>query len=127
MRQYFSGIMFAALSVSTYASEFSRADVCKAAISIEMGKDTVSMKTKKAGDTPVISYVRSNDLQEFTYRCKFIDSDVIWSGYLNDEREWGRWRDDPANDAQTTFEIKGSEILIRNSLMGESVFTSDSF
>ena len=128
MHQYLTGIMFTVLSAGVYAADFSRADICKATIAIEMGRDNAVMKTEKSGNNPVVSYVRSDDLQKFTYRCKFIGYQVIWSTYFDEEGQWGRWRDDPASDdAKTTFEVRASELVLRNSQLGEQVFTRESF
>ena len=128
MHRYVTGIVFAALAASAHAAEFSRADICKATIAIEMGRDNAVMKTEESGNNPVVSYVRNDDLQKFTYRCKFIAHQVIWSAYFGDEGQWGRWRDDPAfDDAKTTFEVRGSELVLRNSQLGEKVFTRKSF
>jgi hypothetical protein len=128
MHRYVTGIVFAALSTSAYAADFSQVDVCKATIAIEMGRDNAVMKTEESEGNPVVSYVRSDDLQKFTYRCKFIGNQVIWSAYFNDEGQWGRWRDDSAfDDAKTTFEVRGSELILRNNQLGEKVFTRKSF
>lgn len=128
MYRYLTSIMFFVLSASASATEFSRVDVCKATIAIEMGRDNAVMKTEESGDSPVVSYIRSDDLQKFTYRCKFNGYQVIWSTYFDDEGQWGRWRDDPAfDDAKTTFETRGNELVLKNSQLGEKVFTRKSF
>lgn len=86
------------------------------------------MRTDQDGNTPVISYVREDDLQRFVYRCKFNGNRVIWAGYFDDEGSWGRWRDSPEfDDALTKFEVQGAKLVVTNSQMGARTFTKEQF
>lgn len=69
------------LSVAAQAADFSSADICKAAISVEMGQPTKTMKTKSAGSTPEISY-RRPDGDAFRYRCE-VSEDRVYG-----QRSW---------------------------------------
>lgn len=110
------------------AEEFTRADVCKAAIAIEMGRDTSTMKTEEDGNIPVISYVREDDLQRFVYRCKFNGNQVIWAAYFEEERSWGRWRDSAGfGDATIKFAVAGSDLLMKSDQSGAATFTKSQF
>ena len=57
------------LMSSAHADTFTSADICKAAISVEMGRPTKTMKTKQAEPNPEISY-RRPDGDSFRYRCQ---------------------------------------------------------
>ncbi len=112
----------------TYAADYSRVEVCKATISVEMGRDSETMKTEQDGNMPVISYVRDDDLQEFTYRCKFNANQVIWAAYFDEEGGWGRWRDSADfGDAVTYFEVSGTSLLIKNDQLGTKTFSRSDF
>lgn len=112
----------------TYAADYSRADVCKATISVEMGRDSESMKVEKDGNMPVISYIRDDDLQQFIYRCKFNANQVVWAAYFDEEGDWGRWRDSADfGDAVTYFEVSGTKLLIKNDQSGTKTFSSSNF
>lgn len=127
MKRFMCALMVSAISTCGYAAEFSRADVCKAVISIEMGRDTSGMATIQGGNLPVISYVRDDDLQEFTYRCKFVGNYVYWSAYFDNEGQWGRWRDNLEYDSQFTYKIDGGSLVVNDSQRGESVFVPGDF
>ncbi len=120
-------VMTCAFSAYGYSADFSRTDVCKAVISVEMGRETKTMKSLQEGNFPVISYVREDDLQEFTYRCKFVGNYVYWSAYFDNEGQWGRWRDNLEYDSQFTYKVNGGSLVVNDSQRGESVFVPGDF
>ena len=75
---------------SASAADFSNADICRAAVSIEMSRPTKSMKVDEPGTEPQISY-RRPDGDRFKYRCKIEGDRVVWRTFLNDTKSWGRW------------------------------------
>jgi hypothetical protein len=68
-------LIFLAASTTAQATDFSPAEICKAAIAVEMGRETTRMKTDVAGNEPAISY-RRDDGDRFKYRCR-IDGDTV--------------------------------------------------
>ncbi|MFJ2480741.1 hypothetical protein ACIOWE_10730 [Pseudomonas sp. NPDC087598] len=115
------------LSAATQAADFSSADLCKAAISVEMGRPTKTMKTKSAGAIPEISY-RRPDGDAFRYRCQVSEDRVIWSAFLDDTGEWGRWRNRYSEgDASTTYSIESGVLTIKNDQSGEQIFKKKDF
>lgn len=110
------------------AADYSRSEVCKAAIAVEMGRDSETMKTEQDGNIPVISYIRDDDLQKFIYRCKFNANQVVWAAYFDEEGSWGRWRDSADfGDAVTYFEVSGANLIIKNDQLGTRTFSSSNF
>ncbi len=85
------------------------------------------MKSLQEGNFPVISYVREDDLQEFTYRCKFVGFNVYWSGYFDNEGQWGRWRDNLEFDSQYKYRLEFGTLVIINSERGEKTFYPSDF
>lgn len=115
------------LSVAAQAADFSSADICKAAISVEMGRPTKTMKTKNAGSTPEISY-RRPDGDAFRYRCQVSEDRVIWSAFMDDTGEWGRWRTRYSEgDASTTYSISNGVLTISNDQAGDQTFKKKDF
>ncbi len=129
MRNYVFAVSLAAMGVAScaQASDFTSVEICKAAISVEMGQPTKTIKTKSQGAMPEVSYKRS-DGDQFRYRCQVSDSSVVWSTFLTDTRSWGRWRDRyTEGDAETTYSVSGSELTIRNDQSGEQTFKKSDF
>lgn len=124
-------VVAALLGFSTFsnADVFSAADLCKAAIAVEMGRDVGTMHTDKPSDSnPKIWYVRKDDGQKFTYRCRIEGNRIIWSTYFTDTKEWGRWRDNYLEgDAETTYSVSGEKLTIENSQIGGHVFNKTAF
>ncbi len=115
------------LSAAAQAADFSSADICKAAISVEMGRPTKTMKTKSAGSEPEISY-RRPDGDAFRYRCQVSDDRVIWSAFMDDTGEWGRWRNRYSEgDASTTYSIESGVLTINNDQSGDQTFKKKDF
>lgn len=109
------------------AGEFSNAEICKATISVEMGRPTKTMKTKSSGGDPEISYKRP-DGDSFRYRCQVSDESVVWSTFLTDTRSWGRWRNRYSEgDAITTYSVANGQLTIRNDQSGDKTFTKLDF
>ena len=109
------------------AGEFSNAEICKATISVEMGRPTKTMKAKSSGGDPEISYKRP-DGDSFRYRCQVSDDSVVWSTFLNDTRSWGRWRNRYSEgDAMTTYSVADGKLTIRNDQSGDKVFKKTDF
>lgn len=115
------------LSAAAQAADFSSVDICKAAISVEMGRPTKTMKTKSAGEIPEISY-RRPDGDAFRYRCQVSDDRVIWSAFMDDTGEWGRWRNRYSEgDASTTYSIESGVLTIKNDQSGDQNFKKKDF
>ncbi|SHM62722.1 hypothetical protein SAMN05216593_1025 [Pseudomonas asturiensis] len=109
------------------AADFSPAEICKAAISVEMGRPTKSMKTESSSPYPVIYYKRP-DGDSFKYRCQVSETRVVWSTFLTDTGEWGRWRKQYSEgDALTTYAVKNSMLTISNDQSGDQTFKSKDF
>lgn len=115
------------IPAATYAADFSAADICKAAISVEMGRPTKTMKTRSGEPTPEISY-RRTDGDSFRYRCQVTGDRVVWSTFMEDTREWGRWRNRYSDgDAATTYSISNGVLTISNDQSGDQSFKKKDF
>jgi len=122
-------IILTTLSTVAFAEDFTKAEICKATIAVEMGRDPGSMKVgKPIGKDATVSYVRTDDGQTFNYKCRVTGDTVVWATYFEDSKSWGRWRNQYANgDAQTTFEAVGSKLVMSNDQSGEQVFDKTDF
>ena len=109
------------LPLTAHAQDFSKEQICKATIAVEMGRQTEGMAVVEGGDTPVISYRRADDGKRFTFGCKVSGNRVVWRGYFHDEKSWGRWRND-VNDAMVTFTSRGDELTITSDMVGTKTF-----
>lgn len=112
--------LFTATSVFA-AGSFSSADVCKAAISSEMGRDVKTMKSLKSdSEMPEITYTR-DDGNKYRYQCRFDGQRVVWRTYFNDHLKvgWGRWRNDPS-DPVITYKESGNKLELHNSSSGSN-------
>ncbi|WP_455233073.1 hypothetical protein [Geopseudomonas aromaticivorans] len=108
-----SAIVLAACAVQAQAAEYSTADLCKAAIAVEMGRDAKSMKTETAGDTPEISYIRKDDGKKFSYRCMLDGNRIVWRTYFPEEGQWGRWRNGEY-DATVTYSVINGALQVES-------------
>lgn len=107
-------------------ADFSPSEICKATISVEMGRKTKSMKTLQQ-NPPEISY-RRDDGDSFKYRCKLDGEKVVWKTFLADTGEWGRWREQyAAGDALTAYSVSGGKLTINNNQAGATTFTKKDF
>lgn len=50
-------------------------------------------KTDENGNV-YVSYVRTSDNTEWSYVCSLKDNNLVWAAWLNDTKEWGRWRNE---------------------------------
>lgn len=115
------------LATTSYASDFTSADICKAAISVEMGRPTKTMKTKTAEPNPEISY-RRDDGDSFKYRCQVSEDRVVWAAFMDDTNEWGRWRNRYSEgDASTTYWVSNGLLTINNDQAGHETFKKKDF
>lgn len=128
---YKIGLMVgAAIFVANAQAEgFSKDQICKAAISMEMFQDVGIMKTVKSGDIPEIQYIRKDDGEKFIYRCNFSGDRVIWSTYFDDpvSKGWGRWRDDEY-DAVLTYKVDGAVLSVHSTeINATKTFAKEAF
>jgi hypothetical protein len=79
---------------------FSKSQICKAGISLVMGKSPSIMKTSVVGDEVKVSYVRPDDGSTWKYKCKIEGSRVLWGS------DPGRWRTDSA-DEPMSYSVSG--------------------
>lgn len=108
--------LFFITTATAYAYEFTNADLCKAAVATDMAREANIMKTREAGDIPVITYTR-DDGESFTYRCKVVGNKVVWSGFI--DGQWGRWRDSADyGDSTITFEVVNDTLKVHNDSTG---------
>lgn len=117
------------ISTETNAADFTRADLCKAAIAVEMGREVKTMKAgKPLGGDATISYVRADDKKSFRYKCRIEGDSIVWATYFDDEGRWGRWRNSYAEgDAKTTYEAEGNRLTINNDQAGQQSFLKSDF
>ncbi|WP_235201032.1 hypothetical protein [Pseudomonas syringae] len=114
-------------AIPANAADFSPAEICKATISVEMGRPTKSMKTETSSPYPVIFYKRP-DGDSFKYRCQVSEDRVIWSTFLTDTGEWGRWRKQYSEgDASTTYVVNNGLLTISNDQAGDHTFKRKDF
>ena len=86
---------------------FSTSQICKAGISLLMGKSPTIMKTAVVGGEVKVSYVRPDDGSTWKYKCKVEGSRVLWGS------DPGRWRTDPADEPMSYFATgKGESALL---------------
>ncbi|WP_235378765.1 hypothetical protein, partial [Pseudomonas meliae] len=107
-------------------ADFSPSEICKATLSVEMGRKTKTMKTVQQ-NPPEIAY-RRNDGDSFTYRCKLEGERVIWRTFLSDTGEWGRWRQQYSEgDAMTTYSVSNGKLTIMNDQTDTETFRKSDF
>lgn len=70
-------------------ADFSPSEICKATLSVKVGRKTKTMKTVQQSPRE-IAY-RRDDGDRFRYRCKLESERVIWRTSLSDTSEWDRW------------------------------------
>lgn len=107
-------ISFPGVALAT--NEVQKGDICRAVISVEMGRDFKTIKY--IGDNPEgpkVSYRRPVDNNEYIYGCKFEGDLVYWRPWFGKDEGnfWGRWRDDPSEyDIIYLYNINGKEISL---------------
>jgi hypothetical protein len=90
-------------SVNTHTlSEKDKVSLCKAYIGELLIKSTSIINHKRTDDNGLIyvEYVREVDNSLWKQACEVNVDNIIWSAWLNDTKEWGRWRDE---DRQTLY------------------------
>jgi|GEM_PF-5628330 len=85
--------------------DVSKPAIAKYAISALMGKPASDMKVKTQGTIYIVSYIRTNDGEHFSYKIKFAGNNIIWGNAD------GRWRDGVA-DEKLSFSAKKSNVFI---------------
>tara|TARA_R110001592_G_scaffold156208_1_gene386488 strand:- start:2084 stop:2524 length:441 start_codon:yes stop_codon:yes gene_type:complete len=69
--------------------------LCKAYIGDLFNKPTSSIrKFKEEGDLIYVTYVRHSDKSEWFYVCDVSSKSMVWTGWLEDKRDWGRLREE---------------------------------
>lgn len=112
----FSLLGLLVLPLSVQAAEFSSEQLCKAAISLDMGRPVSIMTTERTGSEPQISYMR-DDGDYFLYKCRIRGNRVAWAAYFSETNSWGRWRDGEW-DPVLTFKEEGGRLLLHSSETG---------
>ena len=111
---YFPFTLVFGLAISLLGAEalakdiagFSEQQICKAAISVVMGRDPKIMRIDKvSGGVTYLSYIRADDQTEWSFRCKIAHGRVIWAS------DTGRWRTH-SEDSVIRFSIAGSTLFI---------------
>lgn len=112
------------MSFNAISAEFTSAQLCKAAISVEMGKKPNIMKVKTSGDLVELQYVRPNDGTHWKFQCKIINGNqIMWrtAGDDSTPNRIGRWRDNPL-DSTIKYSVSGSTLTISESELGDRNF-----
>lgn len=112
------------MSFNALSAEFTNTQLCKAAISVEMGKKPSIMKVKTSGDLVDLQYVRPDDGTHWKYQCKIINGNqIMWrtAGDDNTPNRLGRWRDNPL-DSTIKYSISGNTLTISESDLGDKTF-----
>jgi hypothetical protein len=75
---------------------FGLAEICRATISVVMGRDVRTIKSDQVlPDVVAVHYVRPDDKTRWDYRCKITGQRVLWASST------GRWRDHPMDEVLT--------------------------
>lgn len=88
-------------SASHAAGVFSAQQICKAAVSVIMGRSPSIMKASTVGSEVKVSYVRSDDGSTWKFKCKLEGSRVMWGS------DPGRWRTHP-DDERVYYSVSGA-------------------
>lgn len=83
---------------ATAAGTFSTRQICKAAVSVIMGRSPSIMKASIVGSDVKVSYVRPDDGSKWRFKCKLEGSRVMWGS------DPGRWRTHP-DDGRVYYSI----------------------
>ncbi len=85
---------------------FPNAKICKAGLSVAIGKNPDTIKINETrGDITILAFTHPNGGNKKIYRCKLSDDRVVWAS--GD----GRWRNSQY-DTQITYVIEGEMIQI---------------
>ena len=108
---------------STAARAFSTQQICKAAVSVIMGRSPSIMKAITAGSEVKVSYVRPDDGSTWKFKCKLEGSRVMWGS------DPGRWRTH-SDDERVYYSISGAGASARLTIeekYGDGSATKESF
>lgn len=112
--------------VAGEVGNFSKEQVCKAAVATMMGRDPKIVKVKKTKDGIVyLSYRRPDDGKLWAYRCKLEGDKVIWASDNPDSL--GRWRTHPADERINYRTLQGGTLLRIEERYGDGSSTSKEF
>lgn len=115
------------LITSAHADIFTGVEICKAVISVEMGRPTKTMKTERNEPYPKITY-RRPDGDSFLYRCRVSEGRVVWSAFMEDENQWSRWRNRYSEgDTSITYSVSGNVLTISSDQSGDKTFKRKDF
>lgn len=107
----------------TAAGAFSAQQICKAAVSVIMGRSPSIMKASTAGSEVKVSYVRPDDRSTWKFKCKLEGSRVMWGS------DPGRWRTHP-DDERLYYSVSGAGASARLTIeekYGDGSATKESF
>lgn len=89
-------------------------ELCKAGISILMGRDPSIMKIDRTdGAVVYLSYIRPDDRSLWSYRCKIEGNRIIWASST------GRWRTHPLDEV-ITFSVSGDRLHLDEAYSDQS-------
>lgn len=119
-------LLFIALPLAAQAQGYSKGQICKATIALEMGRPVEEIAVIEDGNNPIVSYRRADDGKRFTFSCRVSEKSrtVVWRGYFPEEKAWGRWRDGE-HDAKITFAGSSSGLKVTSNHAGSKTFTRD--
>lgn len=89
-------------------------DLCRLAISLEMGRPLSIIKTDNENSSLAdVSYARPDDGKTWKYQCKSEGTNVYWRGVDLDGPGSGpgRWRDNPFDNKLTYSESRGKIVI----------------
>jgi len=88
-------------------SEEEKALLCKNYIGEIFGKPVSIIDHYKTdeGGRVYVKYIRKADNQEWRYACAVHPDNIIWSGWLDYEKKWGRWR----NEDRVTLDYNSTQ------------------
>lgn len=84
--------------------------VCRAAISMIMGRPVLSITSRLKGGVVYTKYIRSNDHAVWENRCYLDGSRVVWSSF--GKGATGRWRKD-SGDSLIQFSVNTSNMTLK--------------
>lgn len=74
-------------------TEKSKVELCKAYIGTLFGVNTSSINHYRSSDGIFyVKYIRNMDKSEWRYACDITGNVMVWTGWLTDKNDWGRWR-----------------------------------
>ncbi|MBK0032727.1 hypothetical protein IBT47_10585 [Erwinia sp. S43] len=122
-----SVLLSAVLSLSSFsalAADFSEAEVCKATIAFEFGKNPGIIDAASGDGYISLQYIRPDDETLWKYHCRVQSGNkILWrtAGSASEPNYIGRWRNDPM-DPTITYSVSGDGLTITDSEMGDKSF-----